>query len=217
VALDPDLPRFYITWSRHETFAGRFQTIVQQRESGTLSLLAEGELPSLGIPAGLVVAPRVAAPSALAAVVTGRTVRMSWLPSQDAARRTGCRLEAGSASGVADIAVFDLPASESEFVVSDVPAGTYYVRVRTVNGAGAGDSAISRFTRGSRKLCAGEKYARVRSSSLCSSAISRRLAPSSAALSTRPAPRRVERSLFDESSRAHRGSARDRSRAPPRL
>jgi hypothetical protein len=50
-------------------------------------------------------------------------------------------VEAGSAPGREDVAVLDVPASDIELVVNDVPAGTYYVRVRAVNGTAAGQAS----------------------------------------------------------------------------
>jgi hypothetical protein len=138
VALDPDLPHVYVTWSRGESNSQGFRTIAQQRVRPSLALLAEGQLPSSGLPAGMVIAPRVTAPIAVAAVVTGRSVRLSWTPSQDGRLRTGFLVEAGSAPGLANLAAFRQPAGADGMVVDDVPSGTYYVRVRTVNGTGPG-------------------------------------------------------------------------------
>ena len=70
-----------------------------------------------------------------------------------------------------------------------------------------GDSAMICLVFSSRKLCAGGKSSRVRSSSACLSAMSRRLAVSSAGVSKRFAPSLVARSSAMSRSRAARYAA----------
>lgn len=77
-----------------------------------------------------------AAPTSLAATVTGNAVSLSWTASVPAASVVRYVLEAGSASGVANIATFDL-GLQTSLAVGGVPPGTYYVRVRAMNYAGA--------------------------------------------------------------------------------
>ena len=50
-------------------------------------------------------------------------------------------LEAGSASGLADLARVDLGATGTAFAVTGVAAGTYYVRVRAANTCGTGGAS----------------------------------------------------------------------------
>jgi hypothetical protein len=74
-----------------------------------------------------------AAPTALAATVSGRTVSLSWTPPAGAI--TGYVLEAGSAPGLANI-IPALPLGGAPGIVApNVSPGTYYVRVRAANGA----------------------------------------------------------------------------------
>jgi glucose/arabinose dehydrogenase len=77
-----------------------------------------------------------AAPAGLTATVGGRTVQLQWTPPAGAAV-TGYRLEAGSAPGASNLAVFNSGPTPA-LGVSDVPDGTYYVRVRGVIGSVAG-------------------------------------------------------------------------------
>ncbi len=72
-------------------------------------------------------------PTNLSAHVSGATVTLSWTPP--ASSVTGYVLEVGSATGLANlVAGLSLGAAPS-LVAPNVPAGTYYVRVRAVNGA----------------------------------------------------------------------------------
>ncbi len=73
-----------------------------------------------------------AAPTALAAIVNGGTVRLSWNRSAGGQRY---RLEAGTASGLADLVNVDM--GDVTSFEGLVPPGTYFVRVRAVNTAGA--------------------------------------------------------------------------------
>lgn len=92
---------------------------------------------------GMAVAFAPLAPSALAAQVTGSTVQLDWqLPAHSPAV-TGYVLEAGSASGLANLATVALGPGTS-LSIPGVPPGRYYVRVRGVNvtGRGAPSSAV---------------------------------------------------------------------------
>jgi hypothetical protein len=64
--------------------------------------------------------------------VTGQTVRLDW---GAAAGASGYVVEAGAASGQANLAV--LPTGNPPLVV-DAPPGTYFVRVRGTSGCGVG-------------------------------------------------------------------------------
>lgn len=72
-----------------------------------------------------------AAPGGLTSVVNGATVRLSW---DRAVGAQGYRLEAGSASGLADLVNADM--GDVTSFQGLVPPGTYFVRVRGVNVAG---------------------------------------------------------------------------------
>lgn len=71
-----------------------------------------------------------AAPSTISALSAGQTAGLWWAPVPGAAFY---RLEAGSTSGAADLAVIDIPANQFTAVV---PSGTFWVRVRAGNAWG---------------------------------------------------------------------------------
>jgi hypothetical protein len=80
------------------------------------------------------------APFNLSAIVSGTTVTLTWTgPSSNDA--TSFVVEAGSASGLIDLANFDTKNSAQTLTVPNVPTGTYYVRVRAKNGSGIGGSS----------------------------------------------------------------------------
>lgn len=78
--------------------------------------------------------PAPAAPTGLAAVVAGRTVSFVWSAPTSGGTPSAYQIEAGTTPG-GTIAV--LPTTATALVVPDAPAGTFYVRVRAVNAAGA--------------------------------------------------------------------------------
>ena len=71
-------------------------------------------------------------PSGLVATVSGRTVQFGWVPA--GGTPAGFQIEAGTTPGGV-IAV--LPTTTPTLTVPGAPPGTYYVRVRAVNAAGA--------------------------------------------------------------------------------
>ena len=73
------------------------------------------------------------APSGLAPIVNGRLVTLTW---SAAAGATSYVVEAGSATGLANLAV--LPAGANPALAVTAPPGTYFVRVRGLNGCGTG-------------------------------------------------------------------------------
>jgi hypothetical protein len=78
-----------------------------------------------------------AAPGTLTALVAGARVTLSWTPPSAGDLPTSYVVEAGSASGRSDLANFDTGNPTPALVADGVPAGTYFVRVRAKNGAGA--------------------------------------------------------------------------------
>jgi hypothetical protein len=74
-----------------------------------------------------------AAPTALAASVSGSTVSLSWTPP--AAAITGYVLEAGTAPGLANLIPGLALGTTPSLVAPNVPPGTYRVRIRATNGA----------------------------------------------------------------------------------
>lgn len=71
------------------------------------------------------------APRALASNVQGRRVTLSWT---DPGNTEHFQVEAGSAPGAGNL--FDRAVAGNSLTIGDVPAGTYYVRVRAVNYVG---------------------------------------------------------------------------------
>jgi hypothetical protein len=74
------------------------------------------------------------APRGLAGSVSGSTVTLSWVGPTEGAAPSGYQIEAGSAPGLRDLASFQTGTTATSFSVGNVPAGTYFVRVRAVNG-----------------------------------------------------------------------------------
>jgi predicted phage tail protein len=66
--------------------------------------------------------------------VNGRTVTFQWAPATTGGLPAGYQIEAGATPGGV-IAV--LPTTSTQLVVPNAPSGTFYVRVRAVNAAGA--------------------------------------------------------------------------------
>jgi hypothetical protein len=77
-------------------------------------------------------------PSSMQSSVSGSTVLLQWAPPSGFAP-AGYILEAGTASGLADQASFELPPTSTSYVVEGVVPGVYFVRVR----ARAADGQIS--------------------------------------------------------------------------
>jgi beta-lactamase superfamily II metal-dependent hydrolase len=73
-------------------------------------------------------------PTDLAGTVLGATVALSWTPPTGGTPPTSFLIEAAFTSGGPSIA--NLPVSASSVSVSNVPNGTYFVRVRSVNAEG---------------------------------------------------------------------------------
>jgi predicted phage tail protein len=68
----------------------------------------------------------------------GRTVSFTWTAATTGAAATSYTIEAGSAPGLANLAQLATGTPATSFDVPNVPAGTYWVRVRGSNGAGTG-------------------------------------------------------------------------------
>ena len=78
------------------------------------------------------------APNSLTAVVTGPSVSLSWQPAGPPAAINRYVLEVGSAPGLNDIFSGLDVGLQTSFGASNVPPGTYYVRVRAGNYIGLG-------------------------------------------------------------------------------
>jgi hypothetical protein len=78
-------------------------------------------------------------PSNLASTVVGSTVTLTWQPPASGSPLSYV-IEAGSSPGNANLAVFDTGSAATTVTVPNVPAGTYYVRVRARSGGSSGTS-----------------------------------------------------------------------------
>jgi hypothetical protein len=74
------------------------------------------------------------APQNLTATVTGSTVVISWLAPGAGPAPAAYQLEAGSAPGLANLAVFQAPGAPTSLTFPNVPSGTYFIRVRSIGG-----------------------------------------------------------------------------------
>ncbi|MGE3276094.1 MAG: S8 family serine peptidase [Vicinamibacterales bacterium] len=74
-------------------------------------------------------------PTGLSGSTSGSQVTLHWTPTAAGPPPAGYLLEAGSAAGLADLAVFSVGATTS--VSTGVAPGVYYVRVRAYNACGA--------------------------------------------------------------------------------
>jgi hypothetical protein len=80
------------------------------------------------------------APSTFTSRVAGNIVTLTWSMPASAAEPSAFVIEAGSASGFANLAVLNLPGGMRSLTVG-APAGRYYVRMKGRNACG--DGAVS--------------------------------------------------------------------------
>jgi hypothetical protein len=83
---------------------------------------------------------RPLSPSGLSSTWVGTSAQLSWAPPTGGdgnQRPSAYIIEAGTASGASNIAVINVGAATS--FLTDVPAGSYHVRVRGVNAIGVSD------------------------------------------------------------------------------
>lgn len=76
------------------------------------------------------------APTGLSASVAGSTVTLTWLAPSVGDAPTSYLLEAGSVSGRSDLASTDTGSPTPSLTATNVPPGTYFVRVRARNAGG---------------------------------------------------------------------------------
>lgn len=81
------------------------------------------------------------APASLTSSVTGSTVQLTWTAPSAGAAASSYVVEAGSASGLIDLANFDTGNAAVTLTVTSVPAGSYFVRVRAKTSAGSGNAS----------------------------------------------------------------------------
>jgi hypothetical protein len=72
-------------------------------------------------------------PSNLSAAIFGTTVTLTWAPGIGA---TSYRLLVGSGPGLNDVVVSDLGSAATIGTATNVRAGTYFVRVQSLNACG---------------------------------------------------------------------------------
>ena len=76
------------------------------------------------------------APSGLAATVTGSSIALLWSAPVGGCAATWYPIEAGSSSGLANLANGNTGSTATSFSASGVASGTYFVRVKAVNSGG---------------------------------------------------------------------------------
>jgi plastocyanin len=81
------------------------------------------------------------APASLTSSVTGSTVQLTWTAPSGGDAASSYVVEAGSASGLIDLANFDTGNAAVTLTVTGVPAGSYFVRVRAKTSAGFGNAS----------------------------------------------------------------------------
>ena len=77
-------------------------------------------------------------PGNFSATTSGNTVSFTWTASSIGAAASRYLIEAGSAPGLANVALLDTGYVATSLTVPNVPPGTYWVRVRGANAAGTG-------------------------------------------------------------------------------
>ncbi len=78
------------------------------------------------------------APQNLFSVVTSSTVTVSWTPPSTGVIPSSYQLEAGSTPDASNLAIINA-GSQTSLTFPGIPAGTYFVRVRSVAGGGTSD------------------------------------------------------------------------------
>ncbi|MBI3490277.1 MAG: fibronectin type III domain-containing protein [Acidobacteria bacterium] len=91
----------------------------------------------LAVPSSALAPP--GAPSSLAAIVSASTVTLLWTAPLSGDAATSYVIEAGSSAGARDLASFPTGTAATSYIATNVPAGTYFVRVRATNAAGASE------------------------------------------------------------------------------
>jgi hypothetical protein len=139
LAFDPERPIAFIGWkatSEADNLPAHF--VVLDTDTMAVRAAADIALPGLGYVSALVLAPRPPRVEALSATVNGPAVTLTWTNGASQALATHLIVEAGSASGLTDLARIAVPTGRSSLVVPHVPSGTYFVRVRSANATGEG-------------------------------------------------------------------------------
>jgi predicted phage tail protein len=77
-------------------------------------------------------------PTGLSAAVSGASVTLTWSAPAGGCPPSTYGIEAGSTSGASNLASLSTNSTSTSFGASNVPAGTYFVRVRAGNGSSFG-------------------------------------------------------------------------------
>jgi Fibronectin type III domain len=77
-------------------------------------------------------------PTGLSAAVSGASVTLTWTAPAGGCPPSTYGVEAGSTSGASNLASVSTNSAATSFAASNVPAGTYFVRVRAGNGSSFG-------------------------------------------------------------------------------
>jgi hypothetical protein len=115
---------------------------VAESATGTMGIFA-GAIRSAACPAQLGILPFAvandapSAPPNLASSVNGSTVTLVWQAPASPEAATSYLIEAGSSAGSSNLLVFDTLSPATAFTATNVPPGTYFVRVRARNSDGA--------------------------------------------------------------------------------
>ena len=76
------------------------------------------------------------APTNLSGTVSGSIVTLTWTAPAGVDAPTSYLVQAGSSAGLTDLANFDTGTAATSLAVFNVPAGTYFIRIRATNSAG---------------------------------------------------------------------------------
>jgi hypothetical protein len=136
LVMDPQKPEAYIVWDTGRLGAAR--NILTLVNTETFVTIAEAVLPGDQSVSGMVLGPRPPRAMNLVSTQAGGTVTLQWANETTGSMSTGLLVEAGSSPGGSDLATLPVTTGETTLVVPGVPPGTYYVRVRAVNGTGIG-------------------------------------------------------------------------------
>ena len=113
-----------------------FVRVRAKNSSGASSPSNEIVLTVGGGPPPCTTAPGV--PTGLSAAVTGTSITLTWSAPAGGCPPSTYGVEAGSTSGASNLASVSTNSTATSFAASNVPAGTYFVRVRAGNGSSFG-------------------------------------------------------------------------------
>jgi hypothetical protein len=140
LVIDPDRPAAYVVWNA-PVGTGGWRSVIAIYDTVGFTIVAQAELGNDSLVNGMVLGPRPPRTDNLVAAVAGRVVTLKWTNQAARSIPTGLVVEAGSSPGRSDLARLPVTAGQDALTVPDVPPGTYYVRVRSVNGTGLGDAS----------------------------------------------------------------------------